>query len=425
LGRNRKLGLAVGGILLAALLIVMVQAFVRRPAATLKVAAIPAGELDAAVWGSHYPLQYQSYLRTGEMAASPTGFGGSEKVSKALKEPENLINFKGMPFSIDYAEDRGHVYALEDLRATRRIDGATAGACMTCKSAQIGEIFREKGWDYAGIPLVELLPRLKHPVTCANCHDPQTMDLRVLNPAFIEAMDARGIDVRQAPREAMRSYVCAQCHAEYYFVPEGKKVVLPWARGLHPEQIYDYYAGTPNGFAMDWRHPDSGAPLLKAQHPEFEIWSGGVHAGSGVSCADCHMPYLRAEGQKYTSHWVTSPMKHTREACRTCHTQGEQWLLDRVKAIQASVWDLQHRAGQTVARAHQAIARAAREGKADAAGLDKARDLVRQAQWYWDFVAAENSMGFHNPTLALNTLGRSLDLAHQAAAKAERAAGGR
>ena len=422
---NKKIWMTLGGIVLAMLFIIVLQLFVRTPYQTIKVAVIPEGEYDPAVWGRHYPLEYKSYLRNKEMAASPTGFGGSEKVQKSIKEPEILVNFKGMPFSIDYTEDRGHPYALEDLRDTKRVDKTTAGACMTCKTAQLADLFKEKGWDYAKMPLLDLLPQLKHPIVCANCHDPKTMNLRVINPAFIEAMEKRGIDVKKAPREEMRSYVCGQCHAEYYFVPAGKKVVFPWVRGLHPEKMYEYYSSIPNGFEMDWKHPDSETKMLKAQHPDFEMWSGGVHAGSGVSCADCHMPYMKVDGQKYTSHWVTSPMKHGKEACRTCHTQSDQWLLDRVKSIQNSVWEMQHTAGQTVARAHQAVGKASKSARADRAQLDKARELIRKAQWYWDYVAAENSMGFHNPVLALNTLGRSVDLAHQAIAAAERAAGGR
>jgi nitrite reductase (cytochrome c-552) len=249
------------------------------------------------------------------------------------------------------------------------------------------------------------------------------MNLRVINPAFIEAMAQRGIDVKKASREDMRSYVCGQCHVEYYFVPATKKVVFPWAKGFDPEQMYDYYSTTPNGFAMDWKHPDSEAPMLKAQHPDFETWSGGVHAASGVSCVDCHMPYMKVDGQKYTSHWVTSPMKHVKEACRTCHSQSEAWLLDRVKKTQTGVWEMQRTAGQTIARAHQAIGQASKAGKARSADLDKSRELVRKAQWYWDFVAAENSMGFHNPAMILTTLGRSVDLAHQAIAVSEKAAG--
>jgi len=210
---------------------------------------------------------------------------------------------------------------------------------------------------------------------------------------------------------------------EYYFEPESKKVVFPWDKGMLPEQMYAYYQEKPAGFDQDWLHPDSQARMLKAQHPEFETWSNGAHGKSGVSCADCHMPYVRKNGQKYTSHWVTSPMRMTKESCRTCHTQSEEWLLTRVKTIQNNAWQLQRTAGQTVAKAHEVIGKAAAVAKANKAELDKARELVRKAQWFWDIVAAENSMGFHNPDQVLNTLGRSIDMAHQAIATANRAAG--
>lgn len=150
--------------------------------------------------------------------------------------------------------------------------------------------------------------------------------------------------------------------------------------------------------------------LLKAQHPDFETWSSGVHGKAGVSCADCHMPYVRQNGVKYTSHWVTSPMKHWEASCGACHDQGGKWLLDSVKSTQDKVWQMQRTAGQAVARAHEVLAKA----KAPSAEMEKAREIVRKAQWYWDFVAAENGMGFHNPTQALSTLGLSIEAANQA-----------
>jgi nitrite reductase (cytochrome c-552) len=187
--------------------------------------------------------------------------------------------------------------------------------------------------------------------------------------------------------------------------------------------MYAYYAGQPFGFAQDWIHPDSQAKMLKAQHPDFETWSGGVHGKAGVSCADCHMPFMRNNGRKYSSHWVTSPLKNIGSSCRTCHDQSEPWLLERVKTTQNNVWHLQKTAGQWVARAHEVIGKAASVPKTNLAELEKARELVRKAQWFWDIVAAENSMGFHNPDQVLNTLGQSIDLAHQAIETASRAAG--
>lgn len=411
------------GIVLIILIFILFRVFLLQPANTPLLAAIPDTEYDPAVWGKYYPLEYNSYLKNKDMAPSPTGFGGSVKDQKSIKEPEILTNFKGMAFSKDYTEDRGHPYAMEDLKETKRVGPATPGSCMTCKTANLRDIYKSMGWNYAKTPLTELLPKIKHPIVCANCHDSQNMKLRVINPAFIEAMGRRGIDVAKASREDMRSYVCGQCHAEYYFEPGTKRVIFPWDKGLKPQDIYTYYRDIPSGFDMDWQHPDSQAKMLKAQHPDYELFNGGVHGQSGVSCADCHMPYMREGGRKYSSHWVTSPMKHIQASCRTCHTQGEQWLLERVKTTQNNVFQLQRIAGQTIARAHDILGKAGAAPKVNQTDLNQARELIRNAQWLWDFIAAENSMGFHNPDQTLNTLGQSIDLAYQAIATANRAAG--
>lgn len=405
------------------MIVVLIRVFFLTPPVTVKLPSISDMEYDPAVWGKYYPLQYQSYLKNKDMSPSPTGFGGSVKYQKSDKEPEILVNFKGMPFSKDYTEDRGHPYAMDDLKETKRIGPATPGSCMTCKTVHLRDIYKDMGWKYAKTPLAELLPRIKQPIVCASCHDPKTMALRVINPAFIEAMEKRGIDVAKASRTDMRSYVCAQCHSEYYFEPETKRVIFPWAKGLTPQDMYAYYKESPFGFEMDWLHPDSQAKMLKAQHPDYELFSGGVHAQSGVACADCHMPYMREGGRKYSSHWVTSPMKTTQVSCRTCHTQDEKWLLDRVKTTQNNVFQLQRIAGQTLAKAHEVIGKAGAAPKVNKGELDKAREMIRNAQWFWDYIAAENSMGFHNPDQTLNTLGQSIDLAHQAIQTANRAAG--
>lgn len=390
---------------------------------TVKAANIPKGEYDPAVWGKYYPLQYQSYMKNFDMSESPTGYGGSIKVQKSDMQPELFKNFKGMPFSKDYTEDRGHSYALEDIAESKRVGPATKGACITCKTPYVEQFYQESGWDYANKSFAELLEKSKHPVTCANCHDSETMDLRVINPAFIEAMERRGVDVNQASREEMRTYVCAQCHAEYYFAPGTTQVVFPWDNGFTPEEMYEYYESQPNGFKQDWVHPDSQAPMLKAQHPDFETFINGTHGKSGVSCADCHMPYMREDGQKYSSHWMTSPLKTLDASCSPCHTQGEAWAMERVKTIQDRSWQMQHTAGTTIARAHEAIKTASEVPNANQEELAKARELVRKAQWFWDMVAAENGMGFHNPDQVMSTLGQANQLGYEAIDAAQRAAG--
>lgn len=394
-----------------------------KPISTVKAAQVPPGEYDPAVWGKAYPLQYESYKKMSETSPSPTGYGGSVNVQKSDMQPELFANFKGMPFSKDYSEDRGHIYAVGDLLNSKRIGPASKGACITCKTPYIEQFYQESGWGYANKPLAELLEKSKHPVSCGNCHDSATMNLRVINPAFIEAQARKGIDMSKATREEMRTYVCAQCHSEYYMEPGTNKVIFPWDKGVKPEEMYDYYAEKPNKFVQDWQHPDSKAPMLKAQHPDYETFSTGTHAKAGVTCADCHMPYMRKDGQKYTSHFITSPLKTLEASCSSCHTQGTAWLSERVKTIQDQTWQLQHTAGLTVAKAHEAIKKASEMPNVNQDELTKARELVRHAQWLWDIVAAENSMGFHNPDQIMTTLGQANELGHQAVETANRAAG--
>lgn len=402
---------------------IAIRVWAIKPPSVIKHTAIPAGEYDPQVWGKAYPLEYQSFLKNKEMAPSPTGYNGSINEQKAVRQPEIYTNFKGNPFSKDYTEDRGHPYALEDLKNSKRIGPASKGACITCKTPSLERFYSEMGWGFANKPLGELINSSQHPVSCANCHDPETMNLRVINPAFIEAMAKKGVDVTKASRQEMRSYVCGQCHSEYYFAPGSAQIVFPWESGYTPQEMYAYYEKKPNGFTEDFTHPDSKTPVLKAQHPDFEEWSNGTHGKFGVSCADCHMPYVRESGQKYTSHWVTSPLKNIKESCVPCHKQGSDELYNQVKGAQDNTWQLQRTAGLTVERGHQAIAKASNMPNANKAELDKARQLLRQAQWYWDYVAAANSQGFHNSVQELHTLGQSIDLSNQAIDAANRAAG--
>ena len=425
MNRGQKILIGFLGLLMLVFgLVVVMRVWVMPPAsATVAATKIPKGEYDPAVWGKAYPLQYASYEKNKEMKASPTGYGGSLNVQKWDMQPELKANFAGMPFSKDYREDRGHPYALQDQKESARVTPATVGSCIACKTPYVEKLYAEQGWGFTKTPLLQLIDESKHPVSCANCHDNETMALKVTQPAFVEAMQRKGIDVTKASRQDMRTYACAQCHSEYYFEPGTNRVVFPWDNGLTAEAMYSLYSTKPNGFEKDWVHGTSKAPMLKAQHPDYEEWSTGVHGQSGVSCADCHMPYMRSDGQKYTSHHMTSPLQAIQSSCLTCHKQDEAWALNQVKTIQDSVFAMQHSAGQNIARAHETITKAAAQPGANEADLAAARELVRQAQWYWDYVAAANSMGFHSPVQAQRNLGQALDLSYKAIEKANQAAG--
>jgi nitrite reductase (cytochrome c-552) len=276
-----------------------------------------------------------------------------------------------------------------------------------------GDLFA--GWERANqMPYAEAVEHVEHPVSCIDCHTPGTMELRVTRPAFmlgIAAVKGRdGIadyDVnRDATRQEMRSYVCGQCHVEYYFEGPEKRLVYPWSRGLTADSILAVYQE--NGH-VDWTHAVSGAPVLKAQHPEFEMYNQGVHAQNGVACADCHMPYMRVGAMKLSDHWVRSPLLNVNDACQTCHTQAEEELLDRAHRIQDATYELRNVAIDAVLDLARAIAAA--DASAPEADLARARDYQRQAQFLADFIEAENSMGFHAPQEAMRVLGHSLNYA--------------
>jgi nitrite reductase (cytochrome c-552) len=272
------------------------------------------------------------------------------------------------------------------------------------------------------MPWKEARQHVSHPITCGDCHDPTSMQLRVTRPGFLAGLAAykasqrvTGYDVnKDATRQEMRTYVCAQCHVEYYFKGPGKTLVYPWAKGIGVEQIEAYYDEVQ---WKDWDHPDTGAPVLKAQHPEFELWSQGIHARSGVACADCHMPYKREGAIKVSDHHVRSPLLNIARACQTCHRYPEQEILARAEAIQDRTERLMGLTQNAVLALMDAVQAAVARGVRPEA-LGDARAFHRKAQWRLDFIAAENSRGFHAPQEAARVLGEAIDFARQGQAAA-------
>jgi nitrite reductase (cytochrome c-552) len=199
----------------------------------------------------------------------------------------------------------------------------------------------------------------------------------------------------------------------YYFKgPESASV--PWANGLKVEQIMAYYDEI--GF-RDWTHKDTGAPALKAQHPEFETWSQGVHARSGVTCADCHMPSITYKEQTVTDHWVRSPVLNLKAACVSCHSKHDEKITEadlkaRVEDIQDRHWALRNKAMAAVVGLIDDIKAAKAAGRSEA-DLKTALYLQRRSQFYLDFVEAENSTDFHAPQEGARILGESIDYARQ------------
>lgn len=376
---------------------------------------LAAMEPLSAIWGQNFPNEY-STLQLTLTNNQRTEYGGSEPYSKLVADPRLVTLFAGYSFSKDYNEDRGHLNSLTDVRATKRINDKSPGTCYSCKSSDNPRLWNEMGMaEFDKTLFKDLTAKIKEPIGCANCHEANTMRLIVTNPALDAALKAQGKDWTTFTRQEMRTVVCANCHVEYYFAGDGKLLTFPWEKGTTIDAIEQYY--TANQFA-DWTHATSGASMIKIQHPDYELYTAGsTHYKAGVSCADCHMPYTRDGAVKYSTHDVQSPLLATAPSCGACHTDVS-YVVDRVKVIQKQVADTMGATEDALVSAIQAISDAAAVQNVDAAQLAAARDLHRRAQMRWDFIAAENSMGFHNPEEALRILASATDLARQAQLKA-------
>lgn len=377
----------------------------------LQVVDIPEGELDPAVWGQNYPHQFDSFSRTEEDYGK-TPYGGSTPYSKLEAYPAMVRLWAGYAFSKDHNEDRGHFYAQIDQANTQRVTLVSQpAACINCHAAEAPQLIAEMGWEnFNSTPYNDLVDKLHFGSSCSDCHDPETMELVITRPAFANAMADRGIDWTEASRQEMRSYVCAQCHVEYYFQGEDKVLTFPWSQGLTMDAMEQHY--NTYGF-QDWTHAETGAPMLKVQHPEFEMWSNSLHARSGVSCADCHMPYVREGSVKVSDHWLRSPLENVNQSCQTCHNRPEEELIERIAIIQDTTAGLLRDSEDALIDAIDAIVAAKEAGATDEA-LAEVLQLHRAASFRWDFVSSENSTGFHNPQESARILAESIDLARQA-----------
>ena len=429
---------------------------------TLKVptysTALKEDETRISVFEKDFPLQYASYMKNNESEVMTEYKGsvpfhkndGVNPLPKGWKHAQPYLKnlWLGYPFMYEYNEARGHTHAVSDFVNIDRINryaekGTLPATCWNCKTPKMSNWVKEYGDDFWSKDVnvfrsKEAINAMDETICCANCHDPKTMELRPYSEPLKDWLKRSGKDWNTLSRNEKRSLVCAQCHVEYYFThkdngPAGRPV-FPWDNGFNPEDMYQYYKGhgakgpdgKPSPFA-DWTHAASGVPMIKMQHPDFEMFQDGPHGAAGVACADCHMPYQRVDGKKVSSHWMTSPLKDPElRACRQCHAdKTADYLRERVLYTQKKSFDQLLKAQEASVRAHEAVRLAnAYAGEWDPRDDDlmkEAREMVRKGQLFWDYVSAENSVGFHNPAKTLDTLMTSMECSNKAVALAEQA----
>lgn len=380
-------------------------------------------------WGKNFPREYQSYLQTAD-TSFVTYQGGSSMRDMLEEDPRLVVLFAGYAFSKDYNQGRGHYYAIDDIHNTLRTgapqskeDGPMPATCWACKGPDVPRLMNEKGVAefYSGT-WAEDVSEVVNPIGCADCHDPNNMKLRITRPALVEAFQAMGKDINKSTHQEMRSLVCAQCHVEYYFDksnPGNEGVpylTFPWKDGLTVEDMESYYD---NIEFTDWTHEISKAPMLKAQHPDYETYMTGVHADRGVSCADCHMPYKSEGGQKFTDHHLQSPLNNIVNSCQVCHREEASKLMANVYDRQQKATENRLKLEDLLVKSHIEAGKAWELGATDEQ-MTEILTSIRHAQWRWDYAAASHGASFHSPVETARVLGSGLNEAQEARVKLAR-----
>lgn len=375
------------------------------------------------VWGELFPREYNTYLKTADTSFR-SKYNGSSMVDMLEESPRMVVLWAGYAFSKDYSQGRGHLHAIDDIRNTLRTAGVQSpqpNTCWTCKSPDVPRLMRETGaagfysgtWDTKGHEVI-------NPIGCADCHDAKTMNLRISRPALIEAFEARGMDISKATHQEMRSLVCAQCHVEYYFNKKKHEGVayltFPWKNGLAIEDMEKYYDEIE---FSDWTHALSRAPMLKAQHPDYEVFTTGVHSSRGIACADCHMPFISEGGQKFTDHHIQSPLNKISGSCQVCHREETERLIADVYSRQDKILENRIILETLLVRCHVEAKKAWDLGATESQMKEILSD-IRRSQWRWDFAAAGHGNSFHSPVEISRIIAGGISFAQDARVKLAR-----
>jgi nitrite reductase (cytochrome c-552) len=160
---------------------------------------IAQGETDSAKWAAFYPVHWDSYQTNLENDAKPSHFEGREYLQTI---------YAGFGFAKEYNEPRSHLYTIEDVKAIDPARKKAGASCITCKSTQVPALMEKYGADYYLMSFDEIIGEVTEPIGCLDCHDPQTMELRLSRPALIEALERQGrISTRLLPRKCAVWYV--------------------------------------------------------------------------------------------------------------------------------------------------------------------------------------------------------------------------
>ena len=374
-------------------------------------------------WAASYPHQYGTWKKTAE----------SDEITDLLKEkPQLAILWAGYGFAKDYNAPRGHFYALQSNQNTLRtgapVDAKTGPmptACWTCKSPDVPRMIQQDGeLEFFTGKWAKYGHEIANSIGCADCHDSKTTELTVGRPSLQRGLESAGLEMKTVSETEMRSLVCAQCHVEYYFkktdwtdtagnAKVANVVTLPWANGMTVEGMESYYDAIE---FKDWTHKISKTPMLKAQHPGYEIFKSGIHAQNGVTCADCHMPTIKVEGETVTDHQIKGTLDQMMSTCLDCHEETPEQFKEIVGRKLERKEQLMEITMDNLAKAHLEAGEAWRLGATEGEMAEILLD-IRHGQWRWDYSIASHGSFYHAPEETLRILAVANDAAQSARIK--------
>lgn len=353
------------------------------------------GVVDADSWAEQYPNQYRTYEQNSENSEAG-------KADYLETYPEIKVLGLGYGYANYYTEPRGHTYSLDTVEHNGRVSAKTTVGCIACKSAQFNMLVDQGGTSFNWkAPFWDTVLTLNESITCANCHDnDDPSQLKVTRQQWITAMGS------DANTRSLSGEVCGQCHCDYSMSPTTGEPTSPYTgiSTMTPDQALKFYDD--NNY-VDWTYASTGAKMIAVRHSEYEYNYGGEgnHMTKlGYDCADCHMPVeTDASGNAYSSHYWQSPLDNDtliKNDCSTCHAD----LKSEVKATQASIDGRTHTVGERCADFIHNFEAAIKAGTLSADQTARLQTIQRDAAFYWNSAAAENSEGAHNAALYTQVL---------------------
>lgn len=363
------------------------------------------------------------YKHIADSMHTTTAYQESNEEDYLKTDPYLKTLYAEYGFAYDYKEARGHEYTMDDVLATERThlhelyDGKKSqlANCLTCKTPNFTKLVEEDssvyGKDFQKV-YDQLLAEGAESVSCYTCHgntpnewkdipgnkEGKQTNLTVTHTYVTKAL---GDNTQKIDPGVL---ACGQCHIEYHFDSATAETTMPYhsVEEMTPEAMYAYYQQL--GFS-DWKHADTGASMLKVQHPEMETFLSGKHAGV-LSCADCHMEIVEdpTDHTVYHSHTLKSPLDSDTllATCAECH--GNTDMRDYVEKIQTRTKNSEKRVGEQLEVYTNALADAVKANKLSEPVLNELREIQREAQWFFDFCYVENSEGAHNSDLSTHCL---------------------